>query len=151
MFSVRELREHLHACGLRANLISESEDELPDLHLTQDFSNKKSDLKEVIDQKTALEQVEDFVSDMGPESPEQLRPGHLTIPENTSSGDLFVDGSSVQTEFSFQILNQTESKETAINDVTRAKNDSQVATSDTSDLWRPDGLYHSKSHRLLYF
>lgn len=85
----------------------------------------------MIDQKTAFEQVEDFVSDMGPESPEQLRPGHLTIPVNTSSGDLFVDGSSVQTEFSSQILNQTESKETAINDVTPAKIDSQGTTSDT--------------------
>lgn len=85
----------------------------------------------MIDQKTAFEQVEDFVSDMSPESPEQLRPGHLTIPVNTSSGDLFVDGSSVQTEFSSQILNQTESKETAINDVTPAKIDSQGTTSDT--------------------
>nr|XP_034330272.1 uncharacterized protein LOC117690353 [Crassostrea gigas] len=128
MFSVRELREHLHACELRSNLISESEDELPDPHLTQDFSNKKSDFEEVIDQKTALEHVEDFVSDKSPESPEQLRTGHLTVPENTSSGDLFVDRSSVQTEFSSQILNQT-----VINDVTPAEDmedDSQGTTSD---------------------
>lgn len=37
----------------------------------------------LIDQKTALEQVEDFVSDKSPASPEQLRTGHLTVPENT--------------------------------------------------------------------
>lgn len=82
----------------------------------------------LIDQKTALEQVEDFVSDKSPESPEQLRTGHLTVPENTSSGDLFVDRSSVQTEFSSQILNQT-----VINDVTPAEDmedDSQGTTSD---------------------
>lgn len=88
MFSVRELKEHLHACELRANRISESEDDFTDPHLTLEFSNKKV-TEEVIDQKTAIKQIEDFVSDMNQESPEQLRPGHLIIPENTCFDDLF--------------------------------------------------------------
>eukprot|EP00105_Crassostrea_gigas_P046389 XP_019930537.1 PREDICTED: uncharacterized protein LOC109621099 [Crassostrea gigas] len=79
----------------------------------------------LIDQKTALEQVEDFVSDKSPASPEQLRTGHLTVPENTI---LVIYLSSVQTEFSSQILNQT-----VINDATPAEDmedDSQGTTSD---------------------
>lgn len=43
----------------------------------------------MIDQKTAIKQIEDFVSDMNQESPEQLRPVHLIIPENTCFDDLF--------------------------------------------------------------
>ncbi|XP_061167403.1 uncharacterized protein LOC133176276 [Saccostrea echinata] len=120
MLSVRELREHLHTCESRANLISDSEDELPDPHLTQDFPNKKCDFKEVLDQKTFL-RVKDFVNDMSTDCPEQLRPGLLTIPEDTSSCNLSVDGSAVQTE----------SKETVIENITTAENDSEGTTSDT--------------------
>lgn len=68
--------------------ISVSEDDFTDPHLTLEFSNKKV-TEEVIDQKTAIKQIEDFVSDMNQENPEQLRPVHLIIPENTCFDDLF--------------------------------------------------------------
>jgi hypothetical protein len=116
MFSVRELREHVHVCESRARLISEadSEDELPDPHLI-----------EVIDQNTApqVEHVEDFVSDtrMSTESPELFIPSLVTIPEDTISCNLSVVGSTVQTE----------SKETVIENTTTAENDSERITSDT--------------------